>query len=183
MIPGTITAGDSNEWRESLSKYPASQGWVLHYALFNATEHYGFQSAANGDDHQFNLDTAVTASWAAGRYDWARYVTHADGSRQSINTGPLLVKPDPTTGPYDGRSTARKMLDLINAAIMERATNDELDLIKGAFADRAIEFGEGELIKQQQYYQRLVDAEEAVSDLKFGKKRHNKIRSRFKGRS
>jgi len=177
--PGKIAAGDSLDWNRSLPDYPASDGWTLHYALFNATAVYSITSAADGDNHAVSVDSATTATWASGRYDWTAYVTHTDGRKRSLFAGTIIITPDLTAGPYDGRSHARKMLDAIEAALEGRATADEMDLIKGQFGERAIERKSAELIVARDRYRREVKSEETAAALERGERPQNKIKIRF----
>lgn len=176
--PGKIAAGDSLDWTRSLTDYPASEGWTLHYALFNATAAYAITSAADGDNHVVSVDSATTATWDAGRYDWTAYVTHTDGTKRSLFTGTIIITPD-LTSPYDGRSHARKMLDALEAALEGRATTDEMDLIKGQFGERAIERKSAELIVARDRYRREVKSEETAAALARGERPQNKTKVRF----
>ena len=72
-----ITAGDSLSFTVSLADYPASAGWVLSYRLIPRTAGavLTFSATASGDDHVVALNAAATASWAAGDYTSAAFVT------------------------------------------------------------------------------------------------------------
>ncbi|MDZ7804320.1 hypothetical protein [Thiohalophilus sp.] len=125
--PTKFAAGDTLQWKRSLAAYPASAGWTLHYALFNAAGAYTIDSTADGDDHAIDVPSTTTAGWTPGRYNWSAYVTHTDGRRQSLFSGGLLIEPDLTSDEaYDGRSHARKMLDAIEATIEGRATAKDM---------------------------------------------------------
>jgi hypothetical protein len=179
--PGRIAAGDSLSWTRSLTDYKAGDGWTLHYALLNAAGAYTIDSTADGDNHAVSVTSATTTAWAAGRYDWTAYVTHTDGRRKSLFTGVIIITPDLTSGtPYDGRSHARKMLDAIEAAIENRATADELDLLKGQFGPRAIERNSAELIVHRDKYRREVNNEERAAALARGEKSPRNIKIRFR---
>lgn len=180
--PREITVGDSLSWKRSLSDYPASAGWKLHYALFNATAAYTIASFADGDDHAVSVPGTTTASWTAGRFDWSAYVTHADGRRVSLFTGAIKILPD-LSQPYDGRTHARKMLDAIEAVLEGRATSQEIDLVKAQRGingdDRAIERDTAALIPLRDKYKAEVAAEERVAAIARGDKRPRNVKIRF----
>lgn len=164
--PGEITIGDSLDWTETLSDYPAPD-WVLHYAFFNATDNGSFDAVADGTDHEVVLTSAITGAWKAGRYNWTAYVTK--GSEQkTIDEGVFIFKPNPTAGvPVDARSHARKMLEAIEATLESRGTADQLDLVKGQFGERAIERNLEQVKKWRDKYRDEVaaeDSEQAMSD-------------------
>ena len=183
MIPITeptrITAGDSLVWTKALADYSPADGWTLHYALFNAVAAYTIDTAADGTNHAVTVLAAVTAVWAEGRYDYSAYVTHADGRRQSLFDGQLIIQPDLAAGPRDGRTHARKMVDALEAALLGRATSGELDLIKAQFGDRAVERNTAELIVQRDKYMAEVRNEERLAGIAAGKRGPTSIKARF----
>ena len=118
--PSSATAGDTLKWTKSLADYPATAGWVLKYRLINAVAKIDFTAAASGADHAVTVSAATTAAWAAGTYDWQAYVEGGASERHTIGTGRVIIKPNlaaQATG-YDARSTARKTLELIDAAML-----------------------------------------------------------------
>lgn len=137
--PVKIAAGDSLNWERSLEDYLASEGYTLHYALFNAAASFAIDSTADGDKHVISVDSATTAAWAAGRYDWVAYITGPGGIKKTLFDGSIKITPDLTAAPYDGRSHAQKMLEAIEACLEERGTAQEVDLVKAQFGERAAE--------------------------------------------
>lgn len=177
--PGKIAAGDSLSWERSLSDYPAGAGWTLHYALFNASNNYVIDATADGDTHVISVDSATSSAYAAGRYDWSAYVTHTDGRRQSLFTGNIIITPDLTSAPYDGRTHARKMLDAIEACLEGRATAQELDLLKAQFRDRSMDRNSAELLTARDKYRAEVQAEEHSAALARGERRPRSVKVKF----
>jgi len=178
--PGKITSGDSVSWTRVVADYKASDGWVLHYAMFNAAANYSFDGVASGDDHAINLVSADTAGWSAGRYDWTAYVTKG-ADRHVVTTGALIVTPDPTAGVnYDGRTHARKMLEALEAVIEKRATASDMDLVRGTFGGREVERDPAKLIEWRDKYKKDVESEEGEAALARGERvTGNKIKFRF----
>lgn len=179
--PGKIAAGDSLNWTRHLSPYKAADGWVLHYALFNALAAYTITAAADGDSHLVDVAGSVTDTWAPGRYDWTAYVTReSDNARRQLFTGTLVVAPNLASGqPYDGRSHARRMLDAIEAVIEKRASKQELDLVRGSFGGFDAERSPEKLIVWRDKYAREVADEEATAALARGESLPRNIKVRF----
>lgn len=116
--PAVLQAGDTLKWRRTLPDYPASAGWVLAYRLINAAARIDIAAAAEGDDHLVTVPAATSAAWSDGDYTWTAFVTKA-GERFTVGTGRVTVRPDLAAMPagFDARSTARKALDDLRAAL------------------------------------------------------------------
>lgn len=116
--PAVLQAGDTIKWRRTLPGYPASEGWVLAYRLINSAARIDITAAADGDDHAVTVLAATSAAWAAGDYTWTAFVTKA-GERYTVGSGRATVRPDLAAMPagFDARSTARKALDDLRAAL------------------------------------------------------------------
>ena len=100
MLP-KIVAGDTLTHTVTLTDYPASQGWVLSYRLVprGAGTAYTFDAAASGDDHLVTVAAATTATWVAGEYTVAAWVTGTGSERFSIasETGQATLYANPAT--------------------------------------------------------------------------------------
>lgn len=117
--PSTVVAGDTLAWRITLSDYPASSGWVLKYRLINAAGKIDITAAADSGDHLVGVSAAISADYSAGVYAWQSYVEKA-AERYTVGQGSITIKPDlaAQTAGYDTRSTAKKTLDLLDAAML-----------------------------------------------------------------
>ncbi|MCP3850110.1 MAG: hypothetical protein GY694_07745, partial [Gammaproteobacteria bacterium] len=80
MIPQIINQGDSLDWTESESEYPASDSWVIGYNLVMSGQRINFESTADGDNHSLDLTAATTTAWSPGSYSFQRYAT--DGTER-----------------------------------------------------------------------------------------------------
>ena len=130
-----LRAGDTWQWRrEDLSDYPAST-WTLTYYFRNASNYFNVVASADGDAHAIEVAAATTAAFVAGRYYWYAMVT--DGTdRFGVDEGVVQLGADVSAAAvYDGRSWSRRMLDYVEAALENRATEDQLDLINATLAD------------------------------------------------
>lgn len=115
-VPAQFTSGDTVAWQISLSDYPASAGWVLHYVLLNALQKITIDAASSSDDHLVTIPAATSASYSAGEYRWQAYVTKA-AELFTVATGSLTVLQgfsDLSAG-FDTRSHVKKTLDAIES--------------------------------------------------------------------
>lgn len=125
MEPKTLHAGDSLAWSRAERAYPPAEGWVLRYVL-QGPQVFEILAHGSGDTHQVEVEAATTAGWTPGRYRWAAYVTGPNAERYTIDHGDLVIKPDWLTAePTDVRSHARRMLDLVEAALEKRIPKDQ----------------------------------------------------------
>jgi hypothetical protein len=134
-LPATFIAGDTFDLLVSNSDFPASDGWVLTYALRGGGSSITLTSTASGDDHLFQVPAvsvvgppaiAGTDNWTPG--DYTAYAYAADATRRfSLGQAPITIKPNPYTiaSAADLRSHSKKVLDAIEAVLEGRATTDQ----------------------------------------------------------
>jgi hypothetical protein len=136
--PKQLRAGDTWNWRrEDLGDYPATS-WTLKYYFRNAAAKFDVTAAADGDLYEATVAKATTAAYAAGWYDWVAVVEDAT-DRHQVDSGRVEILPNLATDVvYDARSFARKMLDYVEAALLSRASSDQLDLINAQLEARSI---------------------------------------------
>ena len=163
MIPSEITQGDSLNWTESESDYPASDGWVIGYNLVMATRRINFESTADGDNHSFDLTTTTTKLWYPGDYSWQRYV-YDSTNKITLTYGSVEIKRNFLT-PGDERSKAQIRVDNINAVLENRAALDQESYeIAGRALKRmsiqdlyySLDRAMAELAKEKQYKRGIV---------------------------
>lgn len=122
--PTRIRAGDTLSWTKSLSDYPADT-WALHYRIWNASSKYDITASADGADHLVSVTAATSATYVAGDYQWTSWVT-SGAERYTISAGRITILPDiaAIASPgYDSRSTAKKTLDMLDAAMLAHGAN------------------------------------------------------------
>lgn len=126
--PAAVQAGDTVKWQRTLSDYPASAGWVLSYRLINAAGKIDIGTTAAGDDHLVSVTAVTSAAWTAGDYDWVAQVANS-GERYTVGSGRITIRPDlaAQAAGYDTRSTAKKLLDAVEAVLANRATRADLE--------------------------------------------------------
>jgi hypothetical protein len=136
--PTHIITGETLEWTRSYDDYPASL-WHLNYYFrgpgvgFNAA--WGTEVTADGDDFVITVPTTKTDDMTvAGRYKWEAWVTEiADSSnKQLVGSGfasVSLALTQGSTAAADQRTTAQKIVDAIDAALLanESSTSDIIE--------------------------------------------------------
>ncbi len=127
--PSQLIAGDTATWQISLSDYPASAGWTLTYNLVRRTGGVLIliTTTASGADHLVNVAAADTALYLPGDYDCQAYVTKTT-ERYQVWSGKLSIFQNFATadGGLDTRTTARKIFDQLEAAILKISTTQAL---------------------------------------------------------
>lgn len=130
--PARLVQGDSVSWTKAVADYLPADGWTLHYAFVLSGEAaIVVDGSDNGDgSHLIEISAVTSAGFAVGTWRWQAYVTQGAPvtERTTLYWGNLAVDPDfatQTTG-YDGRSTARKMLDLIEALILGKLSRGDV---------------------------------------------------------
>lgn len=173
--PTRFRAGDTISWSKSLSDFPA-ESWVLHYRLINLTSKIDIDAAADDSDHLVTVSAVTSAAYKAGDYTWTSWVTKY-AERYTVAQGKVTILPDlaaVTAAGFDTRSTAKKILDLIDAAELAHGPNawtQEYEI-----AGRRMRFKTvGEFMAYRSRLEARVKAEERAN----GGRRTNKINVRF----
>lgn len=164
--PQSIVQGDTVKWRISRDDYPATDGWVLSYALVKDGELKTVTASADGADHLVEITAATSATFTAGLFHWQAYVTKAS-ERYTLAEGQLTVQPNFATkaSGYDARSHYRKVLEALEAAFEGRASKTQLStsVQTGGNGSRQISsMSHGELIAAIEKYRGLVRREERL---------------------
>lgn len=131
-INDKLIAGDTLDFVDQVPDYPASDGWTLKYRLvprFTSPVQAPVTLTATTyetTDYRVQVGPSTTDDWAAGVYNWSRWVEQA-GMRQSVGEGEIQILADPAARAqgYDGRGHARKVLDAIEAVLEGRASKDQ----------------------------------------------------------
>lgn len=178
-IPAKITAGDSIYWKRTLTDYPASAGWVLKYTLINSAIKINITSTASIDDHVVSVAAATSAAYAAGNYAWQEYVEKST-ERYTLATGQVTILPDLAgqAAGFDARSTARKTLDLIEAAMLAQGKNawtQEYEIAGRRMKFRSV----GEFLQFRSKLQQEVKAEERAGRIARGEAVGSKLLVRY----
>ena len=168
MLP-RYTLGDTLSFTTALAAYPASAGWVLTYRLVPraAGAVITLVCTASGQDHLAAASAATTASWAAGAYAWASFVTLGALSH-TVASGSTTLLPDPRMqgGGVDARSQAALALAAAQAALAAWTPTTKRYAING----REMEFNApADIVQVIRYWQAEVQREDRAAQLLAGK--------------
>src|SRR5690349_1540482 len=129
-FPFKQVAGDTLDFGPiSVPDFPSTDGWTLKYFLtprFTSPTQAQIVIVAvsNADGtYQLQSDPTTTSAWKAGAYGWSRRVEKT-GAQQTLTSSEdqgevlVLARAEDRVQGYDSRSTARKMLEQIEAALL-----------------------------------------------------------------
>jgi len=177
--PTEFYPGDTLKWnRQDLSgDYPAST-WTLTYYFRGPNGTFNITASADGEYFAVSVAPAVTTLYKSGDYTWTAKVS--DGTdTYTVGQGNCTLKIDLTTkgAGYDPRSHVKKTLDALEAAILKKASKDQLSTqVDGIAIQRMTP--EQMLVWRDKYnteYQAELMAERVSKGLGSG----NKIKTRF----
>ena len=167
--PTELRAGETWAWKRSYADYSAT-GWTLSYYLVNADGKISLTATATGADHLVSVPAAtVTGVTGTDSYDAGTYTLYgrvSDGtSVYSVYSGIVTVLPDlAAAASYDTRSTAKQLLDALDAYLLGQATANQLDIIETRIADRGIKRDKASLLKWRSELAIEVAREEAAAN-------------------
>ncbi len=121
--PEKLTAGVTWKWKKTISDYPASEWALTYYLRKDGASATSFSAAADGDSYLVTVAAATTAAYASGIYDFIGWVIKGTEKYEVFNSM-IEVLPNPTnTSAYDPRSHARRVMELLEAAMEGRVPN------------------------------------------------------------
>lgn len=177
--PLKIQAGDTLTWTKLLPDYPASDGWVLHYRIINTAGKFDISSSASGSDHLVTASATSTALYTPGNYSLIGWITKS-AERYSVYNGEVDVLPDlaAQSAGYDTRTSAKKILDLLDAAMLAQGNNAWVQ--EYTINERTMKFRSlGDFIAYRSKIKQEVLKEENAERLRNGFGLKNKISVRF----
>ncbi len=132
--PTEIVAGGFTAWRRTdLSADYSPDDYQLSYEFRSEgdpSRQITVIGAADSGDYLMQISSATSAEYEVAAYRWSAYITRtADNERIRVESGFTEVTPDRAIDSTDPRDFAKKMVDLIEAAIERRATNSQLDVL------------------------------------------------------
>jgi hypothetical protein len=174
--PLQVAAGDTWTWKRILSDFLPSDNWLLSYALVKDGNLIQISASDDNDSHLVEVSPSMTAVYNPGDYRWNAYVTNSVTSeRYKIDSGVIKVLTNlaaQSTG-YDGRSHAKKVLDALEAVILNKASKDQLSYSIGG---RSISrLSPAELFEWRDKYRAEFNAEERRA----GRKKPPRVEVRF----
>jgi hypothetical protein len=129
--PTIITQGERIEWTRSFCDYSADL-YTLEYRFRGVGPGFNVTATADGDAFLAAVTTVNSAACSIGRYEWQAWLTEIADATNTFNaaSGRVSVKrgfATASTGNVELRSDAKIALDAINAAISNKATNDQME--------------------------------------------------------
>jgi hypothetical protein len=179
-IVNELIAGDTLDFTVSVADYPASDGWVLVYALRGPSV-INLTASAVGDDHHIQADSATSSAWLPGDYTWVSTVSKA-GQRYTVDSSRLKILPDLTqaVAGYDGRSVAEIALaDAESALATFRSTKGRTK--KYTIGSRSMEFDSAaDILLEINFWKIKVGNERAANSIAQGLGNPRRMQVRFR---
>lgn len=185
--PTEIIAGDSYSYTVTPSDYPATDGWTLKVTIVNASYRLQVSATTNADGVSYDVGLKSTDTddlLTAGVYAFVEAVQKGTGptlERHTVYSGTIKVvlNATATTIATDLRSTARKMLDAIEATILANLGKGHDTL---AIAARTIGYRSwDEMMRARQRLQLEIQTEETAAAVAQGLEPNRPILTRFSG--
>lgn len=126
-VPAAMRAGDKIEWKIALTDYPAST-YSLKYYLVKDGNQLVISANADGDGHAVVIEAATSAGYAAGIYSYMARVDDGSNGIYTVDEGKIEVLPnfETETAGFDNRPHVKKVLDALEAIILNKASKDQL---------------------------------------------------------
>lgn len=177
--PANFTAGDTVKWTKSLADYLPADGWVLSYAIVQASVQKTITATDNGDGtHLATITATDSGGYATGIWSWQAYVTKAS-ERYTVANGTFEVLAnfaDQGSG-YDARSHVKKVLDALEATILGKASKDQISIsVQGRSLSKMTP---EQLIKWRDIYKAEYARETQAAAISNGSPSKSKIVVRF----
>lgn len=129
-FPTTITQGDSYTTTYTLEDYPSNDGWSLYAHIQGNNTLTIVCTVDTLGNYVLDLTTVETSTLSPGSYQIVFYVTKT-GQRIVVSKLLFDVAPDFLSDTAtDFRSFNQKMVDALEALLLRRADNFQLDLLR-----------------------------------------------------
>jgi hypothetical protein len=175
--PEKLTAGVTWKWKKTISDYPASEWTLTYYLRKDGATATSFSAAADGDSYLVTVAAATTAAYASGIYDFIGWVIKGTEKFEVFNSM-IEVLPNPTnSSAYDPRSHARRVMELLEAAMEGRVPNGMESYSIGGRSISKIPLGD--LRSLWEKYKQDVAMEEQAERLVNGRRSGKNIGVRF----
>jgi hypothetical protein len=174
--PTRITQGEDIDWKRSFCDYPATE-WTLQYRFRGPGTGFNTDATADGEDFAVSVSSTNTAAMSIGKYLWQAWATNiADTTvTRKIAEGTVTVERGfsaASVGTIDLRSTAKQILDAIEATLLNTATSDQLsyEITTPAGTRKVSKMGRVELLAMRKEYAGIVARENAAERVRNGGK-------------
>lgn len=173
--PTRIAVGERIEWTRTFDGYSADL-YDLQYR-FRGEHGPGINVNGTADGAAFiaEITAAQSATLCTGQYHWQAWITEAADATNTFKAaeGVIAVDPGFSVTPEDTidvRSTAKKILDALDAMMLGRASSDQLEYeIETPAGRRRIKrMTRRELLEMRSYYAGIVSRENASARVRNG---------------
>jgi hypothetical protein len=157
--PVEIIAGDYTSWKRADlgTDYPPADYELSYVARSEGTpaRKITINAAADGTDYLVELSSNTTAAYTVANYHWDAYITRtSDSARARIDSGIWTVSPNKTESADDPRSLPLKMLAHIEAALLHRADQHQLDVLDYSIGETNASRDPAKLLIHRNYWQK-----------------------------
>lgn len=148
--PASFIAGESVEWTKNLPGYLPKDGWDLFYAFRNFGAHFDIAAIKKEDHYLIRMNSEQSAVLKPANYWWQATVTKGN-DWHVVDAGSLEIKEHLSLADsYDGRSHVKKVLDALEAMILDKASRDQQSY---SIAGRSLyRLSPAELLKWRDHY-------------------------------
>lgn len=177
--PQSFVAGETLQWTKELTDYSPSDGWALKY-YFQGADRFTVDAVDAGTYFEITVARDTTRTVQAGTYYWQAFVTK-DDETHLVDSGQVTMKPsllnEEGSTAFDGRSTAKQILDAIDAMLKGKATLDQQEYQIGNRMLKRIPIPD--LIALRTQYAQLYAREQRTEKLNQGAPFFKTILTRF----
>jgi hypothetical protein len=183
-LPQSFAIGETLTWSRKIECYSPADGWALVYSFRGAA--HGFDVTATQDPtdatiFDLTVQTGGISGIAEGQYYWQAWVSKA-GEKHLVGDGRVSIKAalDALTSSvtFDGRSEAKKMVDLIDSILSDP---QQLRQKMYTIGSRTIEWtSKQDLLNVRSFYSRKYSAELRRDRIRKGGSMLKTIRTRFR---
>lgn len=173
--PSRLAKGERIEWTRSFADAPASLYTLQYRFRINGAVGINVTATADGDAHLAEITAAASLTFGTtGKYRWQAWATeNADATNTFVvASGILVVEPGfvSSTAAVELRSTAKQILDALDAALLgtATATHLEYEISTPAGTRKVKNLTRDELIKQREYWAKIVGNENAAERVRNG---------------
>lgn len=176
QVPKYITKGASIKWRRCFVGHSPAE-FTLEYRFRGPGPGINVTATADGDAFAAEITSAASNTLAKGRYQWQAWLTEiANPSKKYLAArGETVVEQgfdSGDTGDVDLRTTAKKIVDALEAALLNSASREQLEYeISTPAGTRRIKFmtrrEQQEFLK---FYKEIVARERAAERIRNGGK-------------
>jgi len=151
-----LYVGDTWDFTESISDYPASSYTVTCYLKYQTSATISIVGVADGDDHQFVKTAAATAAYTAGKYQY-QFVAVDDGGVKTTTATGIITVYDALETATDSRGYWAKRLADLQTAYTNMAGREYTEI---EIAGRKVKYSRTELLSELSYAEYRAERED-----------------------